>query len=197
MKEEIKGVVMDLHEMGREAAGCISLVQSALVSGSPSLKDCCEKLESLELKGPALTAEIAEKARDRAELKEYLAIPAHIQRILEEIRKIAGLLEKKTKENILFSDRAVTELSFLFQRLLEILRPTSDIILVRNTILAGYVRESENEIVGAANDYATQHEERLVEGLCLPIASALYLAILDSVKGIAWHAKEISVRLAE
>ena len=46
-------------------------------------------------------------------------------------------------------------------------------------------------------EYATLHEERLIEGLCLPVASSLYINMLDSIKNIAWHAKEIATKLVE
>ncbi|MBI5212817.1 MAG: hypothetical protein HY957_05520, partial [Nitrospirae bacterium] len=72
---------------------------------------------------------------------------------------------------------------------------TSDILLAKNFILGRYVQESEAGIVKRATEYATLHEERLIEGLCLPIASSLYINMLDSIKNIAWHAKEITAKL--
>jgi Na+/phosphate symporter len=57
------------------------------------------------------------------------------------------------------------------------------------------VRESAAEISRSASEFATMHEERLIEGLCMPKASPLFLDILDAIKGIAWHAKEIAEKL--
>lgn len=46
----------------------------------------------------------------------------------------------------------------------------------------------------------TVHEmgrvSKMIVGLCLPVASSLYISMLDAIKGIAWHAKEIATRLA-
>ncbi len=100
------------------------------------------------------------------------------------------------KEKVLFSDRAIEEVTYLLQRLTDILRPTSDIILARNAILGKYVNESEAGVVKRALEYATLHEERLIEGLCIPFASLLYINMLDEIKNIAWHAKEIATKLA-
>jgi hypothetical protein len=35
-----------------------------------------------------------------------------------------------------------------------------------------------------------------VEGLCMPKASSLYVAILDDLKGIEWHTRQIAQKLA-
>jgi hypothetical protein len=51
-------------------------------------------------------------------------------------------------------------------------------------------------VIRRAIEYATLHEERLIEGSCLPVASAIYIYMLDIIKSIAWHAKEIALKLA-
>jgi Na+/phosphate symporter len=87
------------------------------------------------------------------------------------------------------------EMTFLLQRLDEILRPTTEIIFERNTLLSMYIQESQASVGKMAGEYATLHEERLIKGVCFPAASSLYINMLDSVKGIAWHSKEIAVKL--
>jgi len=39
------------------------------------------------------------------------------------------------------------------------------------------------------------HEERLIRGECLPIASSLFIGMLEAIKSIAWHTKEITTKL--
>ncbi|MFA5353182.1 MAG: hypothetical protein WC291_03040 [Thermodesulfovibrionales bacterium] len=198
MREDSRDFLRELYEIGDEAGNCLSLLQGSFSSSSPSqLHECIEKAEALQQRVTAITGEIAGATQGRPEIKEYLSVPPHLQRIIENIGRLAELADKKAKGTILFSDRAVTELNALIQKIREILRSTFDIILVRNSVLGRYVRESEAEIARMADDCATQHEERLIEGLCLPVASSLYLAMLDEVKGIAWHAKEIALRLTE
>jgi len=62
-------------------------------------------------------------------------------------------------------------------------------------LVARHLEESERAIVRTANEYATKHEERLIEGLCLSKASPLFLEILDAVKEIASHARDIGKEL--
>jgi Na+/phosphate symporter len=109
--------------------------------------------------------------------------------------KLSELIYEKIQKRILFSDKAIEEITFLLQRLIDLLRPASDIILARNEILGNYVLESQADIARRTLEYTTLHEERLISGVCSPIASPLFISMLENIKSIAWHAKEIASKL--
>jgi len=196
MRPEIKDLCRTLHEMGSDAEECVSLLWTSFiyVSSTP-LNDCRKKMEHLKKSEPALTRELTKLAKDNPDVKPYVSAPVHFMRIAESIEKLATCIEKVVKENVLFSDRAIEEITFLLQRLIDLMRPTSDIILARNAILAKYVNESQSGIVRRALEYATLHEERMIQGICVPVASPIYIRMLDEIKNIAWHANEIAVKL--
>ena len=199
MKEDmnVKNALMTLYQMGNDAEDCIlSLQTSLLYNTSTLLNDCRAKVEYIKKTEPQLSQIITKLAMDDLHLKPYLTVPVYILRIAENIERIVELIDKKVREEILFSERAMDEITFLFQRLIEILNTTAEIILARNTILSKYVEESVRGVIRRAIEYATLHEERLIEGSCLPIASAIYIYMLDIIKSIAWHAKEIALKLA-
>lgn len=196
MKEEMKELLKEMHEIANKAEECITYLQTSFIYNSPRpLKDCIEMVGLTRKAEPNLTKKTVELAKDLPEIRPYVSVPVHLLRIAENIERLVGLIDKKIKEDILFSDKAITEITFLLQRLVDIIRPASDMILARNVMLARYIQESEQGIVKRAMEYSTFHEERLIEGLCLPTASSLYINMLDAIKNIAWHAKEISVRL--
>lgn len=197
MKEEVKETLKTLSDISDILEECISSLQTAFIYNNLSpLIEVSEKLNALKKQADLLTEKVVTLARDNPDLRHYVPIPTHIFRIAENIEKVSEAISTKIKEDILFSDRAVSEVTFLFQRLIDIMRPASDLILAPNSIIGNYIRESEAGIVRRANDYATLHEERLIEGLCLPKASALYINMLDNIKNIAWHCKEIANKLA-
>ncbi len=198
MKEDIKKLLLTMHEMANTAETGISLLQTAFIYNSTEpLNECIAAAGIIKNSEPDLTKSITGMAKNNPELAPYVSVPAHLIRIGEDIEKLAELMDKKIKDNILFSDRAITEITFLLQRLVDIIRPTADIILAKNTIMRRYIEESESGIVKRATEYATLHEERLIEGLCLPVASSIYVTMLDAIKNIAWHAKEIAIKLVE
>ncbi|HXX80289.1 MAG TPA: hypothetical protein VEI46_01980 [Thermodesulfovibrionales bacterium] len=198
MKSEVKDLLRTLHDMGNDAEDCVSLLQTSFIYSSlPTLCDCQKRIRVFRETEPRLTREVAELARDKTGLKPFVSVPGHLMRIGESIEKLAGCVEKMVKEHILFSDRAIEEITYLFQRIMDILRPMSDVILARNAIMAKYVGESEVGVVKQALEFATLHEERLIEGVCIPYASSLYIQMLDEIKNIAWHTKEIATKLTE
>jgi Na+/phosphate symporter len=74
----------------------------------------------------------------------------------------------------------------------DILANARDLVLAPNILVARHMAEAEAALEKMADEYATRHEERLIEGLCAPKASQLYIQMIDAFKGIAWHAKEIA-----
>ena len=196
MKKDIKDALMTLHEMGNNAEDCILMIQTAFIyNTSLPLKDCKEKIIDIRKGESQFTNNITEIISDTPDLKPYVSIPGHLFRIGENVEKLAELIDKKNRDTILFSDKAIMETTFLLQRMTEILQATAAMILARNKFLSMYVHESQAGVERRAAEYATLHEERLIQGVCLPVASSLYINMLDAIKSIAWHAKEITTKL--
>ncbi len=182
--------------MSQNARECVYLLQNTLIYSSPKSLDLCEaKIKEIKENEKILTPEFIERAKENLDLSVYIPVPGHIEKMAHFIENIILCARTKIREGILFSDRAASEITFLMERLQEVLENISDIILARNAIIRDYVKESVAEIGRSANDFATMHEERLIEGLCMPKASPLFLDILDAIKVIAWHAKEIAEKL--
>lgn len=191
-----KELVSKLHDMSQNAEECVYLLQNALIyNSSKSLEVCEAKIKEIKENEKILTAELVERAKEYLVLRVYVPVPGHIERMGHFIDDIIRCKREKIREGIFFSEGAASEITFLMERMREVLNNVSDIILARNAIIREYVKESVAEIDRRANDFATMHEERLIEGLCMPNASPLFLVILDAIKAIAWHAKEIAEKL--
>ncbi len=197
IKIGIKEILIVLHEMGNDAEECISSLQTALIYHKTlPLDDSRDRAESIRKQEVPLTTRLTEIIADDSSAERYVSIPGHLARIAEDIEKLIDLIDKKIRDKILFSDRADNESMFLLQRLVEILRPATDMILARNIFLSKYVQKSQSDLSKMADEYATLHEERLIKGECLPLASSIYVSMLDLIKRIAWHAKQITVKLS-
>lgn len=197
LKKDVKDALMSLHDMVIDTAECLEQLQTSFIcDSSVHVRECRKRLEGLGDAALKTSRKITELADEDPGLKLYISIPHHLTVIRENVEKLMDLVERKIKEGILFSQKAVDETTFLIQRLIELLKPVSDIILARNAILINYVKESERDISSKALEYATLHEERLIGGVCQPVASSVYLSMLDAIKAIAWHAKQIAMKLA-
>jgi Na+/phosphate symporter len=198
MTETWTELLHQMHAMGVKTGDCLELLQKAFIySNLESLNQCMAQLAAIEAEEPELSKKVAEMVRKEKEREVYAGIPKHLLGICGQLDILTGMLKKKIEENILFSDRAITEISFLSQSLIALLKAATDLVLVKNPILIRYVQESEEMLEKTTIQYATHHEERLIEGLCLPIASPVFLKILDTFKGIAREAKKISECMAQ
>ncbi|NOX20871.1 MAG: hypothetical protein GXO99_06405 [Nitrospirae bacterium] len=194
--KEAIGFVDEIHAMADRIEEALTYVYNAFIYNQNSPLEAAEKLTAeIREKERQLTPELIElSARDEI-ARLYAPIPSHLERIADNIEHIIRMIRTKNDENVLFSDKAVSELNFLFNRVKEVQSNLSDLILARNRFLANYIIESEKEIERAANEFSTLHEERLIEGICLPKASGIYVMILDALKRIVWNAKEIARKL--
>ena len=194
---ETIGYVDVIHSMVERLQEAVNLLYNAFIySQSIPLEGAFEHIKWVKEREKELTPELVERASSDEIARVYTSIPGHLERIASNIEHIIRIVEQKNRENILFSDKAVSEMNFLFNRIKEVLSNLSDLVLARNKYLANYIIESEAEIERTANEFSTLHEERLIEGVCMPRASGIYVIILDSLKRIAWNAKEIAGKLA-
>ncbi|MEJ2191305.1 MAG: hypothetical protein P8Y39_03005 [Nitrospirota bacterium] len=186
-------LVTEMHDLIDSMVEGIDGLYTALIySNVKVMADVEASIQHVRERMPALTESLIEGEKDTDLAMKYAGLPSHIERIGENLGRIAQAIKGKIAENILFSDKAISELEYLFGRVRDMMANTKDMILARNTLVARHLEESEKALESTANVYATLHEERLIEGLCMPRASSLYLEMIESFKGIAWHCKEIA-----
>lgn len=139
---------------------------------------------------------VAEKTLTRELLgTPWQSVPGHLERIGDQAETILRCARIVIAEGVPFSDRAVAEVEELMVRAAELLRLVHDALETRNRFLLDAVARKGTALASRASTFADAHEARLVEGVCVPQASSLFLAILDSLRGIEWHARQVGQRL--
>ncbi len=134
-----------------------------------------------------------EKGRDWA--KPYLSMASSLDRVSYHIEGIVDRLKYKVQNEILFSDRAVKEINEVFQETMGLLGSLPDLVLTQNKLLAQHIGEKVKSIFKILNGYSEGHEDRLMQGICTPKSSPIYLGILESLKGIIVHILEVSGKI--
>jgi Na+/phosphate symporter len=126
-------------------------------------------------------------------LKTLVLFPGHLERVGDYLESIINCASVKARDGIPFSDKAHAELTELFGLLSDILKDIRETLAINNWGQLDTVREKQRKLAQMTLDFALAHEDRLLEGLCSPKASSLYLDILDSAKG----ANERLVRIVD
>jgi Na+/phosphate symporter len=128
-------------------------------------------------------------------VKPYLSIVSGFDRMGYNLDGILDRLKKKVHEQVLFTDRAIHEVSDVFQETIHLLENLPDLVLTQNKLLAQQIELKGKVIFEMTDNYSQEHEQRLIEGVCVPKSSPLYLDILFSLKGIVAQTIEISEKM--
>lgn len=120
------------------------------------------------------------------------SILTHFRIIAETTCRLEETLQKQIKSGVLFSDKAIAEVCHLLNQQSDILSCLADIIRKENKTVRYHVLEECKKLAHTCLQYGTDHETRLVEGLCYPQSAPLFLGILDYMQTIVYHEREIA-----
>lgn len=124
-------------------------------------------------------------------VRDILFIPMHLERIGDNVENLLRCIGMIRRDGIPFTGQAVSEISTLFERSVGLLECVRDLIPTRDRILMRHVVKGGEEFQILAGEYAQAHQQRLIQGLCLPKASSSFLALLDYLREIEWHTRQI------
>ncbi len=128
-------------------------------------------------------------------VKPYLFIASCFDRMGYNIEGILDRLKRMIRGQILFTDRAIKEIDDIFLETIGLLENLPDLFLTRNKLLAQQVAAKGKSVFTLADAYAEEHEKRLIEGICVPQSSPVYLDILTSLKDIVGLVREIAEKV--
>lgn len=124
---------------------------------------------------------------EKERLKELVAAASNFQKVGEALKGMLPIVRNKIKDEILFSNKAIEELKYLFENSHKLLKSAGDVFLTRNPVLVKYVLEEGVRLNEVGDNYAIEHEDRLISGVCVHKASPLYVSILDCLARVNWH----------
>jgi len=164
-----------------------------------SFKEAEEVRDKIHQYSSELTSFIISKSssseKGREWVKPYLSIASSFDRMTYNIEGIFDRLRAKSQTHILFSDQAVKEVNDVFQEAMRLLENLPNLIATQNKLLAQRIGEEGRSMFKIANGYSEGHEERLIQGICVPKSSPIYLGIIESLKGVIVHTLEVSGKI--
>ncbi len=172
-------------------------VQKSLVVSDPAKVSKCETLgKEIHDEEKGLTGDLVCYPDTKGDvLKAIVLFPGRLERVGDLLESTLKVSRIKARDGVVFSDKAWKELNELFSLFAEILRTFRDVLLNRNKSVLEHLLTQEHKLAQMTIDFGLSHEDRLLEGLCSPKASSLYLDILDSLKSANEHIREMSESL--
>ncbi|GJQ60714.1 MAG: hypothetical protein D8M57_16600 [Candidatus Scalindua sp. AMX11] len=186
----------DLLEMISHTKEMLGMLEKGFKKHNLEFLEKVEGLEENLYKDSEILLNSLLGAQESKEIKHFIPVPEHFNRIGNGLNKMFKAVNKKVTDDILFSDKSVSEANTLFSQLQELLDGLRNCINTCTGSLVEQICSSVKELCERADEYAIFHEERLISGVCTPNNAPIYLDILDSFKSIAWHIGEISRNIA-
>ena len=131
------------------------------------------------------TEEVVRKISKDELDKKYLSLLPHLQLMAATVRNLLDQEKKKIASGVLLTEKAVNEIRELLALMQAQFQDATDYILTRNPRLESTIKGEMEKLFKTADLYATEHEVRLITGLCMAQASFLYLAIVDCIKRVS------------
>lgn len=128
---------------------------------------------------------------EREPYLRLISILTHLLIITETTCRLEETLQKQIKEGVLFSDKAISQVGYLFDKQTGILSNIADIMRNDEKEIHRQTLDECKNLGQSCLQFATDHEMRLVEGLCFPLSAPLFLAIIDQMQTIIHHERKV------
>ena len=214
MNHSLEEDAMAKERFSGEEAALIAPIVENLLAMMRAARDAfnrhsSERLHEMQRLQKVTSQTIAETARQvkswsaqRLEVEEKFqrrldAILSGLATIDARLGSLADAIRKKIKGGVLFSHKAVTQTNYLFDQHTGMIKSLLDIVKTDNQFLKNYVKSEGRNLIQACADFAVEHQERLIEGLCTPQAAPIFLVILDAMQVVGRTEAEIAGRLTE
>ncbi len=137
----------------------------------------------------------ASRENGKERIKPYLSIASSLGLLTYNIQSTLDRVRGKSENHIFFSDQAVKEVNGVFEQAVGLLGNLPSLFTTEDKSLAQRIGEGGRSVIKMADAYSDEHEERLIDGVCVPEHSPIYLSIIESLKGVTVHTLAVSGKI--
>jgi phosphate:Na+ symporter len=133
--------------------------------------------------------------KDKSRILAYAEVVEDLELIGDYCKDILERVQIKIEEKLMFSDDAVAEYEILYKKTESALDEINCALEKDSLGLVKEVLKGERHIDSLVDEYRAKHNERMIEGVCVPIACNMFLNMLDFTAAVYYHAKKIAKTL--
>ncbi|MDO8536345.1 MAG: PhoU domain-containing protein [Candidatus Omnitrophota bacterium] len=130
-------------------------------------------------------------ADERKELALMGQIVETVERMGDEATNLIERIEIKVVEKLLFSDLGVQEFNETFGAMKRSVEMMIEFLKKRDPALKDRIIDNGFHVKELVERYRKEHFERLVQGVCTPMAANMYFDMLDFTGNLARHSSSI------
>jgi len=195
INDDVKAIRERISAMCSNAESVLNLCMSGFLKYKAELLDDAQRIsksvhdEENEILGVLSSMKKSDEA-DKELIKSLSVVTGHIELSTDIMDNMIRHIRVILNEKILFSDKAIKEVTQLFKETLDVLKTARDAIVTKNEVLRKHILDKYESVSKLVSEYSEEHEERLVMGICTPRNASLYLNIVDSQLKVVTHIKQ-------
>ena len=187
-------------EMCREAAEMLRLSRAAFLQPSSAQRQRIVELgQELHRREKRLTDQVSMQLREApwslGAVEQLAFLPAALERIGDSVEALMRCEQNLVREGLAYSELAISECMTLFGMAHELIERVATAIRTGDRAGLAAILERGQQFEAFADQVALRHQERLVRGVCVPRASSVFLAMLDSFREIERYTRRMSLDL--
>lgn len=134
----------------------------------------------------------AASEEEKLKIAVFTDVVGDLELIGDYCKDILERVQIKIEEKLLFSDEAVKEYDQLYRRTEDALDEIACAFRKGSLGLVKEVLRRERHIDSLVDEYRARHNQRLIDGVCSPLACNMFLNMLDFTAAVYYHAKKIA-----
>lgn len=135
---------------------------------------------------------ITQDGHEKSKVIIYIDIAGDLELIGDYCKDILERVQIKIEEKLLFSDEAVKEYSELYRKTEEALDDIVCALEKDKLTLVKEVVKNDLDFDSLVKEYRRRHDQRLIDGICSPMACNMFLNMLDFTAQVFHHTKAIA-----
>lgn len=151
-------------------------------------------INDMEKELTKLVLDISKKAKSDKERKELVVLEQVVEtleRMGDEASNLVERIEVKNAEHLLFSDMGVAQYNETYACMEKSVDMMCSILRGEDHVVKQSVVDNGFHVKELVERYRQEHMDRLVRGICTPIAANMFFDMLEFAGNIARHASNI------
>lgn len=137
------------------------------------------------------------KKEERLKVTLYADVVGDLELIGDYCKDILERVQIKIEEKLLFSQNAVDEYNGLYAITVSALKEIVSALDKDDLSSIKEVMRNQEHIDTLVDEYRQKHNQRMLDGVCTPLACNMFLNMLDFTAAIYYHIKKIAKNLAK
>jgi phosphate:Na+ symporter len=195
---EIKNIRSKVLGMADSVCEMLQLIEKGFMANKiEPLTAALEKEDGINELEKTITGEILEMSRAARgdDEKDSLSVSEQLvgafERMGDEAANLVERIEIKVHENLLFSETGVAQFNETYGAMKRSAEMMRDYLKSHDTAVKERVIDNGFHVKELVERYRKEHSDRLVRGICTPMAANMYFDMLDFTGNLARHASNV------